>query len=423
MSVADGDQVEELRNVELARGGDHDAFVVLYRTHAPLAWRLALALTADGDLAAEAVAEAFARALVALPAGTARSATPFRVLLLATTRHTVLDARAIADATTPAPLVRTLPDPRPTPLADLVVDEAELARRRTAEVLHAFHRLPERWRTALWLSAVEGLDPAEVGAVVGVEPEAARELFVRSVAGLRTQWAKDRATAGDPDPVAPEQLHLQLQSALPLPLHLYLASEDRWSAGRRPALGALALTLPGGRPLPRWAERTLLASSAALIALGITAALAVDRDPDVQRRRDGTLAAPPTTAPREPQGYVDEDDDVDTGPADVGLAPATTVAAHREVRIVVLAPASAETPTTAAADGPATLAKRDVAPTTSTTAPPVLQVTAGLGPLLGLAIGDGCTGVELAGQAVGCPPATADEGVTLDLGGTLLDGG
>lgn len=419
MPTADPDLAQELRAVERARDGDHHAFVALYRQDAPPAWRLGLALTADPDRAADAVARAFARTLAPLRVGTVRSEVPFQLRLLAATRHVVLDLGTLSHrSATP------LPDPA---AGDDAVDDVERARRRAAEVLHAFHQLPERWRTILWLLTVEGIGTAEAAGILDVAPADAEELATRALVGLRTQWVRDRANPGHPHPVAPDHLERRLQTVLPLPLDLFDAAQQHWAATRRPSTGPLRLALPGGRPVPRWAERSLLASTAALIALGITSALAVDRDPDIRKARGASVASGDTSTsttmavPPEPKAYLDGD------PAGL-FASAEPILARRSSGGRGLA--ATDTTVTAAAVGGATSAstssKSTPAPTSpaadspSTTLAPLIEVTAGIGHTLGLSVGDQCTGVELAGQVAGCAPDTRDDGVTLDADGSLL---
>ncbi len=288
-------QAIELDAIERAREGEHDAFVRLYRQDAPPAWRLGLALTGDALSAADAVALGFARVLVPSGPGARRSEVPFRLRLLTATRHVVLDQGTGHPRRGAAP---------------------ELGSRR-AEVMHAFHQLPERWRTVLWLPAIEGIDLDDTARVLGIDAEGAPDLAARADAGLRTQWQRDRSAAGQDVPAAPEHLSRLLQSVLPLPMDLFDEVEALWRGERERRVGPVGLVLPGGRPVPRWAERGLLAGTAALIAAGITSALVVDRDPDVRRARDGELAEAPTDtssalgatpAPKEPQAYLDGED-------------------------------------------------------------------------------------------------------------------
>lgn len=398
MTTAGSALARELQVVDRARAGDHAAFVELYRQDAPPAWRLALALTADPDLAADAVAFAFARVLAPPKPGAARSEVPFRLRLLTATRHAVLDLGSGA--------------PR-------VVEDDRSRSGRAVEVMHAFHQLPERWRTVLWLLVVEGLGTAEAAGILGVAPDGAIELAERASAGLRTRWQRDRVAAGHDAPVAPELEHL-LQTVLPLPLELFDAVERRWEQQRERKVGAVGLVLPGGRAVPSWAERGLLAGTAALIAAGITSALVVDRDPDVRRARGELAEGPRTTlgpspSPKEPQAYLDGEDDGGPGGIEPALVAMQAAASSR---------ATADRVVSAAAGG-ATIAPPSTTtdatdPPTSTTVEPGLEITAGVGPALALSLGDQCTGLSLGGQVIGCPPEP-DEGVHFE--GSLLPGG
>ena len=394
------DPATELQAIERAREGEHDAFVRLYRQDAPPAWRLGLALTADAMSAADAVALAFARVLVPSGPGARRSEVPFRLRLLTATRHVVLDQG------TGHPRKGAAPEPGS----------------RRAEVMHAFHQLPERWRTVLWLPAIEGIDLDDAAGVLGIDPDSAVDLAARADAGLRTQWQRDRSAAGEDVPAAPEHLSRLLQSVLPLPMDLFDEVEALWRAERERRLGPVGRVLPGGRPVPRWAERGLLAGAAALIAAGITSALVVDRDPDVRRARGGELADGPTDtssalgatpAPKEPQGYLDGEDGATGGRIEPMIAAAQAAAAARATgdRISSAAEGAA---TPAPAD---TTAATDPPPSSSTTVEPQLEVTAGIGPALALSLGDQCTGLSLGGQVIGCPP-DPDTGVSFE--GSLL---
>jgi DNA-directed RNA polymerase specialized sigma24 family protein len=419
MTGADGDLEQELAAVEQARQGSHDAFVQLYRQDAPPAWRLGLALTGDADRAADAVAEGFRRTLAPLRASAPRSAVPFRLRLLTATRQAALDG----------PTRGALPLTAPNTPAD---DAAPARSRspRAAEVMAAFGKLPERWRTILWLLVVEGLGTLDAARVLSVRPEEAEDLADRAQAGLRERWTRDQRDTGIEHPVAPDHLDRQLQPVLPLPRELFALAEGRWLATRRRDAGPLRLVLPGGRPVPRWAERSLVGATAALIALGITSALAVDNE----GRTPGTLAAgagddrgdesgggdrdsgTTSTLPVEPKAYLDD------GP----VGTSTTRPGRRGVdgtsttSVTGLAAVPA-TPSSAGGEG-AAAGDDDADPTTTTTVAPLLEVTLGLGSTLGLSLGDQCTGLELGGTVAGCAPDTADDGLTLDVDSALLPG-
>ncbi|MGH9038034.1 MAG: RNA polymerase sigma factor, partial [Acidimicrobiia bacterium] len=55
-------------------------------------------------------------------------------------------------------------------------------------VSQAFQTLPARWRTVLWLTAVEGLSPVEVAGRIGLTPAAVAALAYRSRQGLRRAY-------------------------------------------------------------------------------------------------------------------------------------------------------------------------------------------------------------------------------------------
>jgi DNA-directed RNA polymerase specialized sigma24 family protein len=417
MPTPDPDLVEELAAVERARQGDHDAFVRLYRQDAPPAWRLALALTADPERAARAVADGFRRTLAPIRAAGQRSEAPFRLRVLTATRHAVIDGPAV-DA---PPLL--------TPGQGIDPAAARPAAVRAAQVMAAFHKLPERTRSILWLVAVEGLGTLEASRVLALRPSHAEELVDRATAALHEQWLLDRAADGDHDAGAPEHLERLLQPVMPLPMELFADTERSWSGSRTRPAGPLRLVLPGGHAVPRWAERTLVGTTAALIALGITSALAIDRDPDARDHRSSRTASAdqpvgPSVDPGGQSGARDggtspgamvttEDDSI----ADTAR-PTTTLAERADELASAFVAASAASATPASATPGADPAAAPSSPTT--TAPPVLQATVGLGPTLGVALGDQCTGLELAGTVAGCPPPTKDSGLTLDVKGSLL---
>jgi DNA-directed RNA polymerase specialized sigma24 family protein len=206
MGSPDGDLAHERAAVERARGGDHRAFVELYRQDAPPAWRLAVALTGDPRRAEDAVAEGFRRTLAPLRAALPRSEVAFRVRLLAATRHAVLDGAA-APPTATAPLSS----------AAAAEGTRSTGKGRAAEAMAAFAAPPEGWRTILWLVVVEGLGTLDAARVLDPTPVEAEALTERAQAGLRAQWRRDREADGTAAPVFPAHLDRELQPVLPSP--------------------------------------------------------------------------------------------------------------------------------------------------------------------------------------------------------------
>jgi hypothetical protein len=64
----------------------------------------------------------------------------------------------------------------------------------------AFRCLPERWRSVLWLTEVEGMPAREVATVLGMSPNAVAQLAKRARAGLRRNYLQAHVGNG----VAPE---------------------------------------------------------------------------------------------------------------------------------------------------------------------------------------------------------------------------
>ena len=184
---ADADPAGGHPDAELARAaaaGDSQAFDELYRRHADGAWRVAYAVTGNREDAADAVAEAFTRVLTALNAGRLADLDRFRPYLLATTRNAGIDV-----------LRRTgRVHPTDTELADpagpggLGPSERLLDTLDSALVASAFRSLPERWRSVLWLTEVEGMAPAEAAGLLGLSANGAAQLAVRARAGLRQRF-------------------------------------------------------------------------------------------------------------------------------------------------------------------------------------------------------------------------------------------
>jgi RNA polymerase sigma factor (sigma-70 family) len=176
VDVSDSD--DEL--MERARAGDSAAFATLYLRHRATARRIALVLTASSADADDAVAEGFTRLLAALPRLAGRPVV-FRAYLITiiknvvTDRHRRMGRLEIRDEFPECPC-RAEDDDRV-----ILADEQSLVRQ-------ALDGLPDRWRTVLWLTVVEGLSPAEVGRRIGVTPAAVAALAYRSRQKLRLAY-------------------------------------------------------------------------------------------------------------------------------------------------------------------------------------------------------------------------------------------
>ncbi|HVM41746.1 MAG TPA: sigma-70 family RNA polymerase sigma factor, partial [Acidimicrobiia bacterium] len=188
MGVVQGDAPEALL-LEAVREGHTEAFLALYDRHRDLAWRIARSISVDDRDAEDAVSEAFARVLAAIPN---REIGSFRSYLAVTVRHAAIDLlrsreRPVADWLEP---VSTAPGP----------DEISLAADDDHFVTAAFRSLDERHRVALWLAEVECFTTAEVGSVVGTSPNGAAALVQRARHRLREAFLREHLrTPRDPE--------------------------------------------------------------------------------------------------------------------------------------------------------------------------------------------------------------------------------
>lgn len=159
-------------------------FIDLCRSHVPVAWRTAMAITADAGEATHAVTAALGN-----------------VLSAQATRGNVLDYPDDAPAVRPQLIAAT----RELAVAGLrragpaqPVHQPSQASDLPARVAAAFRGLPERWRSVLWLVEVERIPSSEAARIIGVAAEEISALTVKAWAGLTD------AVAGPGEP-APER--------------------------------------------------------------------------------------------------------------------------------------------------------------------------------------------------------------------------
>jgi RNA polymerase sigma factor (sigma-70 family) len=182
--------------VDRVVAGFEGDFEELYRRHASAAWRVGQAVTGNAHDAADAVAEAFARVFQAVKAGRLTDPSAFRAYLMTATRNASLDTLRRSGKT------------RPTDTEDL--DAIELDTTGPAEavtgagdaamIAEAFRNLPERWRSVLWLTEVEGVATKDVAEQLGISANGAAQLAVRARAGLRERFLQAHLKGtSDPD--------------------------------------------------------------------------------------------------------------------------------------------------------------------------------------------------------------------------------
>ncbi|MFD4251816.1 sigma-70 family RNA polymerase sigma factor [Amycolatopsis thermoflava] len=161
------------------RSGEDAAFRELFELHASAVRRLARSLAADSSEAEDITAETFFRVLQALRRGNGPKE-HIRAYLLTVARRVSWEWHGAR--------------------RDVPVSDDELTHRagagadahaRTAEhslITTAFTSLPERWRTVLWQTEVEGEQPAVVAPHFGLSANATAALARRARQGLRAAY-------------------------------------------------------------------------------------------------------------------------------------------------------------------------------------------------------------------------------------------
>lgn len=177
--------------ISLVRGGDTDAYGLLYERHLESARRLARVLSTDHADADDLIADTFAKVLAVLRNGGGPD-TAFRAYLLTTMRHTRYDrARRERRVELTDDLTRyETAEP---------VDDPTISRLETSYAARAFNRLPERWRAVLWHTEVEGESPSQIAPLLGLTPNGVAALAYRARERLRQMYLQEHiALTGNP---------------------------------------------------------------------------------------------------------------------------------------------------------------------------------------------------------------------------------
>lgn len=164
MTNIEHDVASDQALVAQATAGDAGAFDALHRRHGDLAWRFAVAITGEAAMASTAVGEAYGTVFTSLRAGRTSADEAFRPHLLAAVRNASIDLRRAS-----------------------AVDAADLPLERSV-LTEAYTRLPERWRSVLWLGTVEGMDATAMAPIVGLSADAVAQLGDRARQGLHEQF-------------------------------------------------------------------------------------------------------------------------------------------------------------------------------------------------------------------------------------------
>ncbi len=162
--------------IAAVRGGDNEAYGLLFERHVDAARRLARQLVPGSD-ADDLVSEAFAKVLTVLQRGEGPDLA-FRAYLLTAVRRLHIDkVRGAARLHTTDDLSPFDPG---VPFHDTVIEGFE-----NAAAARAFASLPERWQMVLWHTSVEGQKPADVAPLLGMSANSVAALAYRAREGLR----------------------------------------------------------------------------------------------------------------------------------------------------------------------------------------------------------------------------------------------
>ncbi len=181
--AARGADPTDAKLIAAVRGGDADAYGMLYTRHADAARRLARALARNHSDADDLVAEAFTKLLGILKAGGGPDLA-FRAYLLTSVRNTFYD-RIRRERK-----VQLTDDLSEHDSGEEFVDPSVENLERTLAA-RAFAKLPERWQAVLWHTEVEGESPAKVAPIVGLTPNGVSALAYRARERLRQAYLQE----------------------------------------------------------------------------------------------------------------------------------------------------------------------------------------------------------------------------------------
>jgi RNA polymerase sigma factor (sigma-70 family) len=172
--------------LDAVRGGDTDAFGVLYSRHLAAVRRLSRRVARDRDEADDIVSDVFANTLRAIRRGRG-PVDDAQAYLLRSVRHTAGKLRSRKDTgrSEPVPIDRL---DRPVSTDVHLRSDIEIA------LLH----LPDRHRDVLWATCVEGRPAGELAAADGVAASCVTSLTLRARRALGRSYLLQRTARPEP---------------------------------------------------------------------------------------------------------------------------------------------------------------------------------------------------------------------------------
>jgi RNA polymerase sigma-70 factor (ECF subfamily) len=173
---------DERQLVAALRRGDREAFDAIYDRYRPRVFAFLARLSGDRILSEDLLQETFVR--LARKASTLDDATRLRPWLFTVARNLYVDhrRRALLDFDRLRDLALWPSRPRRVEETPFDLTQASETEKKLETALLA---LPTKYREALLLVAVEGLEPSDAAEVLGVRPDALRQRLSRARSALR----------------------------------------------------------------------------------------------------------------------------------------------------------------------------------------------------------------------------------------------
>src|SRR5450756_395532 len=176
--------------IAAVRGGDSVAFGQLYQRHSGAARSVARQYSNSSQDAEDVVSDAFSKVFTVLQGGGGPDVA-FRAYLFTVVRRVAIATLGAGKSVQPTD---ALTQYESSLGSEASVDEPALAGFERGVVARAYESLPERWQAVLWYTEVEGLQPAQIGPILGLTANGVAALAYRAREGLRQAYLQNHLT-------------------------------------------------------------------------------------------------------------------------------------------------------------------------------------------------------------------------------------
>src|SRR5450830_1249729 len=177
--------------IAAVRGGDSVAFGQLYQRHSGAARSVARQYSNSSQDAEDVVSDAFSKVFTVLQGGGGPDVA-FRAYLFTVVRRVAIATLGAGKRVQPTD---DLTQYESSLGSEPSVDEPALAGFERGVVARAYESLPERWQAVLWYTEVEGLQPAQIGPILGLTANGVAALAYRAREGLRQAYLQQHLTS------------------------------------------------------------------------------------------------------------------------------------------------------------------------------------------------------------------------------------